>query len=83
MTGTDSLFSKYSTLRPTICDRPQLQKVCALVLHITHVHVHVCTHFVQYMYLAGVNGVVELSGKHLGQGDSHTEGHDGDDECVL
>ena len=28
-------------------------------------------------YLAGVGGVVELSGKHLGQGDSHTEGHNG------
>ena len=35
------------------------------------------------MYLAGVDGVVELSGKHLGQGDRHTEGHNGDDEGIL
>ena len=33
-------------------------------------------------YLAGVGGVVELSGKHLGQGDSHTEGHDGGEHVL-
>ena len=30
-----------------------------------------------------MDGVVKLFGKHLGQGDRHTEGHNGDDEGIL